>query len=166
MDFNFAIVLAATAVPLVIGFIWYHPKVFGTAWMHATGMTPEKGKQANMLVMFGLTILFSFFIASILMSLVVHQISVVSLLTNQPDSKDPASESSTMLKHFMELYGNSYRTFKHGVFHGTLTGIFMALPIVSINALFEQKGFKYIAINAGYWIVSMALMGGLICAFL
>jgi hypothetical protein len=166
MDFNFSIVLAATAVPLVIGFIWYHPKVFGTAWMKTTGMTPEKGKQSNMVVMFGLTLLFSFFIASLLMSLVVHQVSVVSLLSNQPDSGDPASESSTMLKRFMELYGNSYRTFKHGVFHGTLSGIFLALPIVAINALFEQKGFKYIVINAGYWIVSMALMGGLICAFL
>lgn len=166
MDFNFSIVLAATAVPLIIGFIWYHPKVFGNAWMKETGMTPEKGKQANMVVTFGLTILFSFFIASLLMSLVVHQVSVASLLSNQPDSGDPASESSTMLKRFMELYGNSYRTFKHGVFHGTLSGIFLALPIVAINGLFEQKGFKYIAINAGYWIVSMALMGGLICAFL
>ncbi|MBL7932772.1 MAG: DUF1761 domain-containing protein [Bacteroidia bacterium] len=166
MDFNFSIVFAATAVPLIIGFIWYHPKVFGTAWMKVTGMTPEQGKKSNMWVTFGLTILFSFFMATVLMSLVVHQIHVGALLTNQPDSKDANSESMAMLKRFMELYGNSYRTFKHGVFHGTLTGIFLALPIIAINALFEQRGFKYIAINAGYFIVSMALMGGLICAFL
>jgi hypothetical protein len=31
--------------------------------------------------------------------------------------------------------------------------------------LFERKGFRYIAINGGYWIISMALMGGIICAF-
>lgn len=166
MDFNFSIVFAATAIPLIIGFIWYHPKVFGTAWMKATGMTPENAKKSNMWVTFGLTILFSFFMASILMSLVVHQIHVAALLTNQADSGDPNSASMTLLNRFMELYGKSYRTFKHGAFHGTLTGIFLALPIVAINALFEQKGFKYIAINAGYFIVSMALMGGLICAFL
>jgi len=41
----------------------------------------------------------------------------------------------------------------------------LALPIVGIPALFERKGFNYIAINAGYWIVSMALMGGVLCAF-
>ena len=33
-------------------------------------------------------------------------------------------------------------------------------------AYFEKKGFKYIAINAGYFIVSFALMGGVICCCL
>jgi hypothetical protein len=39
-----------------------------------------------------------------------------------------------------------------------MTGIFMATSIISINALFERKSFKYISINAGYWIICMGLM--------
>jgi hypothetical protein len=44
-------------------------------------------------------------------------------------------------------------------------GLTLALPIIGINALFERRGFKYIAINVGYWVVSMAIMGGIICQF-
>lgn len=65
----------------------------------------------------------------------------------------------------MDKYGNNFRTFKHGVFHGVISGIFLIFPLFAINAMFERKGFKYIFINSGYWLVSFALMGGIICAF-
>lgn len=65
----------------------------------------------------------------------------------------------------MDKYGNNFRTFKHGAFHGTIGGFFFATPVLCINALFERKSFIYIAINAGYWIITLALMGGVICAF-
>lgn len=166
MQINFWIILVATLVPLVLGFIWYNPKVFGNSWLEAAGVTEEKMKGANMLVIFGVTTIFAFFIALIMQMLVIHQIHTYSLLSNQPDSKDPNSESMTLLKRFMELYGTSYRTFKHGAFHGTIAGIMLATPIIGINALFERKGFKYIAINGGYWILCLALMGGILCAFI
>jgi hypothetical protein len=165
MEFNFWINFVAALVPLVIGFIWYHPKVLGTKWMEATGMTEEKAKGANMVAIFGLTYLFSLFLTFMIQSLAIHQIHVLALLSNQPDSSNPNSEAMQMLKKFMELFGTSYRTFKHGAFHGTLAGIMMALPIIGINALFERRGFKYIAINTGYFIVTFALMGGILCAF-
>ena len=41
-----ALVVAALSI-LVIGFIWYHPKVFGTIWMKEIGMTEEKAKKGN-----------------------------------------------------------------------------------------------------------------------
>ncbi len=54
----------------------------------------------------------------------------------------------------------------HGAFHGALVGgLFMALPVLTTNALFEQKNFKYIAINAGYWIICLGLMGGIVAAW-
>ena len=65
----------------------------------------------------------------------------------------------------MGVYGNDFRTFKHGALHGTLTGVGIALPVVAINAMFEKRGFKYIAIHAGYWILTLLLMGGIICQF-
>jgi hypothetical protein len=166
MKVNFLILLAATLVPLVVGFIWYSPKIgFGKAWMAATGMTEESAKGANMGLMFGLTILFSFFMAFVLQSFVIHQFPLFGLLSQQPDFKTAGSESSVLWEKMYGLYGNSFRTFKHGAFHGALMGIFFAMPIVAINALFERKSFKYVAINAGYFIVSLCLMGGVICAF-
>ena len=65
----------------------------------------------------------------------------------------------------MDKYGNNFRTFKHGFVHGILAGIFLALPLIAVNALFEKKGVAYIAINAGFWTINLALMGGVICAF-
>ena len=165
MDVNILIVFLAALVPLLVGFIWYNPKVFGTIWMKATGMTEESAKNANMFKMMGLTFVFAFLVAFILQPMVIHQFGVFSILGMQPDSADPNSESSTMFKHFMDLYGTSYRTFKHGAFHGTLAGIFLITPIIGTSALYEQRSFKYVAITAGYWIVSMGLMGGILCAF-
>ena len=118
-----------------------------------------------MMVIFGVSLLLSFLLAMELQFLVIHQFSVYSILANEPGIKDPNSDISKYLSDFMLKYGNNFRTFKHGAFHGTIAGIMLSLPIIGINSLFERKGFKYIAINVGFWIVCMALMGGLICAY-
>ena len=46
-DINWLAIAAASILPLVTGFIWYNPKVFGTAWMKESGMTMEKAQQMN-----------------------------------------------------------------------------------------------------------------------
>ena len=66
---------------------------------------------------------------------------------------------------FMADYGTAFRTFKHGALHGTIAGLFIALPIIGTNALFERKSAKYIFINSGYWIVTLAIMGGIVCGW-
>lgn len=165
MHINFPIILLASLIPMVMGFIWYNPKVFGNAWMRVAEMDEAKMKGGNMAVVFIVTFLLSFFMAMALQFVVIHQWHLYSILANEPGIKDPDSEISLYIKGFLEKYGNNFRTFKHGAFHGTLAGIMLALPVIAINAMFERKGFKYIAISAGYWIVTIALMGGVICAF-
>lgn len=165
MQINFIIILVAAIIPLIIGFIWYNPKVFGTAWKSASGLSDENIKGANMPLIFGLTFFLSFLFAMSLQFMVIHQWSIYSILANEPGIREPNSEIGRWLNEFMAKYGSNFRTFKHGAFHGTVGGFMIATPIIAINALFERKGFKYIAINAGYWIVSMAVMGGVICAF-
>jgi hypothetical protein len=165
MQVNFLIILIAALVPIILGFIWYNPKTFGPAWMKAAEITEDKMKGANMALVFGLSFLFSFMLAMALQFVVIHQWGLYSILANEPGVKDPTSEVGMMLQNFMAKYGTNFRTFKHGAFHGTITGLMVALPIMGINALFERKGFKYIAINTGYWTVCLALMGGIICAF-
>jgi hypothetical protein len=165
MILNPLILALSALVPLLVGFIWYNPKTFGTAWMKAAEMTDDKMKGANMALIFGLTLLLGFMLAVMLNVIVIHQNGLFSLLQGEADIADPNSASSQFLNQAMQTYGDRFRTFKHGALHGTLSGLFFALPVMGINALFERKSGKYIAINVGYWTVTMAIMGGIICAF-
>ena len=165
MTFNLPILLLAAIIPLILGFIWYHPKVFGTVWMNASGLNAESMKGVNMVKIFSLTFIFSFIAALAMQFVVIHQFHMYSILANEVGIKDPTSEIGMYLKNFMDKYGNNFRTFKHGALHGTITGIFLIFPIIGINGLFERKSFKYILINAGFWTVSLALMGGIICGY-
>lgn len=162
---NILILLAAAVIPMILGFIWYNPKVFGNAWMKASDMTEEKIKSSNMALILIVTFVFSFLLAFILQTIVIHQFSLLGILANEPGIMDPTSENGKWLVDFMAKHGNNFRTFKHGALHGTMAGLLIALPIIGTNALFERRGFKYIAINAGYWTICLALMGGTLCAF-
>jgi hypothetical protein len=166
MNINFAITALAALIPLVVGFLWYNQKTFGNAWMKASGVTPETGKGMNMGLVFALTYVFGFFIALTMNFVTIHQFGFQSSLQSEPGFGQPGSEISNYMTDFFSKYGHNFRTFKHGVLHGTMSGIMFALPILAINAMFERKGFKYIAINAGFWIVCMGLMGGVVCAFI
>ena len=41
----------------------------------------------------------------------------------------------------------------------------VVLPITAINSLFEQKSWKYILVTSGYWMVSLTIMGAIICGW-
>lgn len=163
MHINFIAVLLAALVPMAVGFVWYNPKVLGTAWMNVTGMTSEKAKQSNMAVVFSVSFVMALMLAFVMQSMVIHQFSVTSLFFNLPID-DATTPEGSLYKQVMDLLGGSWRTFKHGALHGFIGGLFIAFPILCTNALFEQKGWKYIWINTGYWILTMTLMGGIISA--
>ncbi|MFN9596567.1 MAG: DUF1761 domain-containing protein [Bacteroidota bacterium] len=165
MQTNIAIIALAALIPLVMGFIWYHPRVLGDTWMKVAQVTEESMKNSNMALIFGLTYLFSFFLSFSLQFLTIHQLSLVGIVAGQPDYMNPTSEAGQMVAAFLEKYGNEFRTFKHGALHGVISAITIALPILGINALFERKPRKYIFIHLGYWIITLGIMGGIICAF-
>ncbi len=165
MKLDFLTLALAALVPLVVGMIWYSKMLFGKAWMQSVNMTEEDGKGMNMPLVFGLVYLFSFFMCMAIQFMVIHQYSIFSILANDSGIKDMNSEVQVWLKDFFGKYGSEFRTFKHGAFHGIIGGIMMALPITAVAALFERRGAKYIFIQTGYWVVCMALMGGIICQF-
>lgn len=165
MNMNFLAIFVSSLVPLLIGFIWYNPKVFGNVWQSEAGVTDDKIKSANMAMIFVVSFVLSFLLAFFLQPMVIHQFHFSSMLFKQP-IEDPNTEIGAMYKRIMDQFGTAYRTFKHGALHGTLGGIFLVMPVLATNALFERKSFKYIAINCGYWIVSMAIMGGIISAWM
>lgn len=162
MEVNYLYFALAALVPLVMGFIWYGPMLFQNAWMKQLGFTEESLKGGNMVVIFLLSYLFSFMLAFFLQFLVIHQGGVFSTLL-ESGSTELQGEAATYFNDFMDKYGDNYRTFKHGALHGALTGIFMILPILATQAMFERKTAKYVLINVGYWAITMALMGGIIC---
>ena len=160
MEINFLALIVAALSTLVIGFIWYNPKVFGTAWMKESGLTEEKMKGANMPVIFVMAVFFAFLIAMVLQFLTIHQTGAYSMIGG-----GGAVDIKPSYAAFMADYGTAFRTFKHGALHGFLTGIFFAFPMIATNALFERKSWKYTFINAGFWTLSFIIMGGIICAW-
>lgn len=165
MTMNFLVLLLSSLVPIFIGFIYYHPKVLGTVWMKESGLTEETMNGTNMPLLMFLCLLLGLFLASAINSIVIHQNHFYSILVNEPGFALSGSEVNTIFTDFLAKYGKNFRTFKHGLLHGSLSGFFIALPILGINALFERKSFKYIAIHTGYWIITMGIMGGIICQF-
>ncbi len=157
MELNVLAIVVAATVPLFVGAIWYNPKVFGNAWMKASGMTEEKIKSGNIAVIFGVTLVLSFMLAFSVNGMVIHQVAAEQLAFTNPDSES--------FKAFMEEFGNVHRSYGHGALHGAIGALFFVLPVLGINALFERKGGKYIFINVAYWVVTLAIMGAILCGW-
>lgn len=162
MEFNIWVVFVAALIPLIVGAVWYNPKVFGTAWLKTSGLTEEEASSGNMAVIFGLSYVFGIFLAGILVPIVIHQFAITSLMIDEIDFEVVGSESHTYFAAFMERMGDRHRNFGHGSFHGAFAALMLALPVIGTIGLFERRGFKYIAIHTGYWMLTMALMGGVI----
>ena len=160
MEVNFLAILVAALSTLVVGFIYYNPKVFGNAWIREAGLNEEELKKgANMGKIFAMAILYAFFISFILQFLVVHQFGPMGMIGGDPTVAKPSYQA------FMNDYGTAFRTFKHGMLHGFMSGLFLALPIIGTNALFERRSFKYTLITGGFWIVCFTIMGGILSAW-
>jgi hypothetical protein len=153
MDPNFPALAAAALIPLIVGLVWYSPAVVG----RVVSSTNTAGKPALRIVFF---ILLGILLTVAVMPVVIHQMHVFSILAGQPQAEIDATMNPLMAK-----YGNVYRTFKHGAFHGTLSAIFMALPILGISAITERKRGKVVLAHLGYWVITLALVGGVVCGF-
>ena len=125
---------------LVIGAVYYHPKVFGTMWMHSAGLTEEKLKGGNMVVIFGVAFLMAMIFAMFM------NFTMETHVTQNP--------------HFEPKSG----PFGHGVIHGIFTFVFVAMPIIVTISLFERRNFKYILSHALYWLITFAVIGGIVTA--
>jgi len=132
---NFLAIIVTALIPMIMGFIYYHPKVFGNAWMSSLGITQEDLKKGNMAIIFGVSFLMSFLLTWFLLY----------------NADGPGQEGP-------------YDSFKHGAFHGIELGLLVAMPVMVINGLFERKNFKNLAINTCYWLITLTLMGGTIDA--
>jgi hypothetical protein len=161
MEFNIIAMFVAAIATLLVGFIWYSDKVFGNVWMREAGLNKEDLQKGNMLKIFGFTYFFSLMITMVVQQLVIHQMGALGMVGG-PGELEKALPS---FNAFMTDYGTAFRSFKHGALHGFGAGLFLIFPVVAINGLFERKSWKYIFIHAGYWMVTLIIMGAIICGW-
>ncbi len=134
-DINWLSFAISMVMPMIVGSVYYHKKVVGTAWMDTIGMTEEKAQKANMAIIFGVSLTMSALLTFFLLVF----------------NNDPGQEGQ-------------FDTFQHGAFHGAFVGLIIAMPVMVTNALFEQRSWKYMLINIAYWVITLALMGGVVDA--
>jgi hypothetical protein len=162
MQMHWLVLVGAALIPLAVGFVWYHKAVFGKSWMRANRFLDEDLKGRNMVRLVMLSFMLSLMLSAALAPIVIHQFSLAGLVgggaSHQPDQPWPLSA--------MLAYEREVRTFRHGAFHGALSATFFTLPLIGIVALMERKSGKYILIHWGYWLVSLTLMGGVLCKWL
>ncbi len=145
-NLNFIPILVATLIPTILGMIYYNPKVLGNAWMQTIGKTEEElqaGMNIPVMSVIGLVLgfLLSFFL------------NAVVELTH----KDVNAAG--------ELIYASDHTFGHGALHGALFAlVFFGVPFI-MHGLYEQKGWKNILIHLGYWVLTFAVMSGVLDAW-
>lgn len=165
MQLNYWIFLLTALVPNIIGIFWYG-FIFKSTWQNSVGLTQDQLKSGNRAIAFIITYLVGLLVSFGLFPIVVHQSGVFQMLNDVKELKDVNSSLSLTLADLLMKYGDYFRTFKHGALHGTLAAIFFILPIIAMNAYYERRSWKYVAINVGFMIVCMAIMGGIICQWL
>ena len=158
--------LAAAAVPIAVGAIWYNPYLLGALWSNTAGIAKEKMTAGKLALTVILAYIGSYYVAMALGSIVIHQHGIYSMLAGEPEMKDKTSALATTVQGLIDKYGNNYRTFKHGAYHGYHAGLYIILPVLVIIGFMECKKISWILIHAAFWVICLALMGGIICAYM
>ncbi len=133
-DINLITVLLAALTAPLIGFVWYHPRVFGSKWVRLVNISPEaletRKKYMPLLAL-------SAFVAALFMAFI----------------------SANAIDHFRDSWG--MLDAQDALNLALLAWSAFVVPILLGPVLWEGRSLKLFAINAGYWLatlVSMALL--------
>jgi Protein of unknown function (DUF1761) len=164
LPYNWPVIFGCSLIPLVIGMLYYSDMALGKIWKKHANIDPNRASGGNMIVLFGMAILLGLFMSLCMTTVVLHGSHVFSLVAfNGPPAPNTPEYSDAQT--YLQKYGDYFLTFKHGVFHGIMTALLCAFPIIHMSALFEQRGWRYTAVHVGYWLITLGLIGGVICAY-
>jgi len=145
-DMNWIAMIVAGLVPTLIGYLWYGP-IMGKQWISSTGKSEEwYAEQGGMPMIMGVSFVLSIFLAFV--------INIFILTTHG--------------NHFMgecDTITGTHNTFGHGALHGAMYSAFWLIPFFVINGMFERRGPKNYWIHIVYWVISCAIMGGILDAW-
>ena len=165
MKFNFVITAFAAFIPFFIGLIWFSPRVFGKIWLKSVRLTPDHLRWRNMFLLFLSTYALSYLMAFILHTIVIPQYGFFTSIMSEPSWDQPGSDAYNFSQQYMARYGNNYRDFSYGLLRGAMSGLFFAFPVLGITAMYERRGYKFLFVTVSYWVLCLALMGGILAAF-
>ena len=159
---NWFIIPVAAILPLILGYLWYHPKVMGKQLAKLHEDPPVANRSiGKMFMIYVLGIL----LAYILTLMSVHQSAIFQLFFMDPALGNADSEYNVFINNFMETHGQRHRSFGHGMIHGAEAGLMFGLAFFGITALLQNKPFKTVWVHLGFWIMCCSLMAGIVCAF-
>lgn len=123
-------IVLAVAVNMVVGFVWYGQSLFGAAWMKMNGLS-KKDTEENW-----------------------KQPMVAMLIL--------AFVTAYVLRHFIVYAGAANPTYSLTSV-GFLTGLWawvgIVAPVLGANYMFSRRRKKLLAIDAGYYLVTLPVMG-------
>ena len=121
-------ILASGVASVLIGWVWYHPRVFGSAWMRLSHITPEMAEHGRkMMPLYALLGL----CASMLIAYVMNYVGIA-----------------------FQIYDWVGAVFDLALW----SWLGFVVPTMLSQVLWEQKPFKLYCINAFYWLVSFVVM--------
>ncbi|WP_298903165.1 DUF1761 domain-containing protein [uncultured Psychroserpens sp.] len=135
-DINWFSMALASITPLCIGFLYYHKNLFGKVWTSTIDISDKTVKKPNRIVTVIVAIVLSFILSFFLLN-----------FNNSGFNQE-----------------GDFDTFAHGAWHGTFIAITTVTPVIVVNGLFGQRHWKHMGINILYWIITLALMGGILDA--
>lgn len=137
-DFNLIGLFLATLSAPLLGFVWYHPRIFGGVWVRLVNISPEnleKSKRQMPLLTLGA------FVAAFFMAFI----------------------SANILTHFRGYWG--ILDVQDALGLALLAWSGFVVPILLGPIFWEGKSIKLFAINAGYWLTVLSVMALIIAFF-
>lgn len=132
---NYLAVLIAAVASMVVGFLWYSQAVFGKPWMKLMGYSAEnlRSEQKKMGPYYALSL-----VGALVMAFVLSHVSSLS----------------------EAYYANGM------LMTGLTTGFWMwfgfVAPVQMTDTIFGSKKWSLFAINTGYQLASLLLMGAIL----
>lgn len=154
---NWIIIAATALIPMVLGMVWYHESLFGTAWLKENNMTKDDMKANQKPLKFFLGFVCNFLLAIGLFLFTVHESSVLGLVGGDPEILKSGSAAA-----FMKDYAGKFNYFGHGVVHGIIAAIGFGIPFIGHKCLWSGMSFKGFLLDWAFWLICMILMAGVI----
>lgn len=159
MNLNYLAFFLISFIPLIIGSYWYHPNSFISKYSKLKFAKRSDLSIGKILFLFVL----SFGLVYGYINMVIHQLGFYELFFT--DIMLGNDESEKIVKEFLSKYGNKHRHFGHGVLHGVINAFLFFLPFITTIAILEKKDKRYVIHHFSYWLITSAIIGGCISAF-
>ena len=135
-NINWLSMVLATAMPLILGLIFFNNALFGNVLRGTPSNNNLDAKKASSVITLIVLVVFSFFLSFFLLN-----------FNNSGINQE-----------------GDFDTFLHGIWHGTFIAITVASPVIFAIGYFSKMSWRKMLILILYWIVTLALMGGILDA--